>query len=136
MLSVEDMRKYVIPWHKKIVKAVHAIGKPVILHSCGDLDLVMDDIIDDIGYDAKHSYEDKIRPVEEAYEKYGKRITTLGGLDLDFVCRSTPEQVYERAYLILEKAEARGRYALGSGNTIPYYVPKENYFAMIAAAVL
>ena len=29
----------------------------------------MDDIIDDMKYDAKHSYEDKIMPVEEAYAK-------------------------------------------------------------------
>lgn len=136
MLSISDMRKYVIPWHKRIVQAVHNIGKPIILHSCGKLDLVMDDIIEEIKYDAKHSYEDKIRPVEEAYEKYGRRITTLGGLDVDFICRSTPEQIFERACLMLDKAKFMGGYALGSGNTIPYYVPNENYYAMIAAAVL
>jgi uroporphyrinogen decarboxylase len=40
MLSVEDMRQYVIPWHKKIAEVIHASGKPAILHSCGNLDLV------------------------------------------------------------------------------------------------
>ena len=29
----------------------------------------MDDIIA-MGYDAKHSFEDKIQPIEEAYEAY------------------------------------------------------------------
>lgn len=135
MLSVEDMRKYVFPWHKKIVETIHAAGKPALLHSCGMLDLVMDDIIDVIKYDAKHSYEDNIRPVEKVYEKYVGRIAVLGGLDLDFVCRSTPEQVYNRASAMLELTGARGGYALGSGNSIPYYVPQENYLAMIAAAV-
>ncbi|HEY5584799.1 MAG TPA: uroporphyrinogen decarboxylase family protein [Ruminiclostridium sp.] len=136
MLSVEDMRKYVIPWHKKIAETIHLSKKPAILHSCGKLDSVIDDIIDGIKYDAKHSYEDKIRSVENAYEKYGERIATLGGLDVDFVCRSTPEEVYLRAAAMLEKASVKGGYALGSGNSIPYYVPQENYFAMIAAAVL
>lgn len=135
MLSVEDMRKYVIPWHKKISETIHNSKKPAILHSCGKLDSVMDDIIDGIKYDAKHSYEDNIGSVENAYKKYGERIATLGGLDLDFVCRSTPKEVYRRAEAILEQTSAKGGYALGSGNSIPYYVPQENYFAMIAAAV-
>lgn len=134
MLSVPDMRKYVIPWHRKIVQSARKAGKPVMLHSCGMLDLVMDDIIDDIGFDAKHSYEDKIRPVEEAYEKYNGRIAVLGGIDVDFLCRSTPEEIYHRSAAMLERAASRGGYALGSGNSIPYYVPQENYLAMVAAA--
>jgi uroporphyrinogen decarboxylase len=80
------MRRLVIPWHREIAKAIHLAGKPAILHSCGQLEHVMDDIIDDIKYDGKHSYEDKILPVEQAYEKWGNRIAILGGIDLDFVC--------------------------------------------------
>ena len=134
MLSVDDMRKYVFPWHKKIVEVIHAAGKPALLHSCGNLSMVMDDVIDYMKYDAKHSYEDNIMPVEEAYERWGSRIAILGGIDVDFICRSTPEEVYNRACTILEKVDNRGGYALGSGNSIPYYVPVENYFAMISAA--
>jgi uroporphyrinogen decarboxylase len=37
MLSPDMMRTYVFPWHKKIVAAIHANGKPAILHSCGNL---------------------------------------------------------------------------------------------------
>ncbi|MFP4442892.1 MAG: uroporphyrinogen decarboxylase family protein [Spirochaetia bacterium] len=136
MLSTEHMREYVIPWHREIVKAIHAAGKPAILHSCGNLERVMDDIIEDIGYEAKHSFEDNIMPVEQAYEKYAGRITIFGGIDLDFVCRSTPEAVYDRSVKMLQRAADRGYYALGSGNSIPKYVPVENYLAMIAAAVM
>ena len=134
MLSVSDMRKYVIPWHQRIAAAVHRAGKPVILHSCGRLDAVMEDIIDGIGYDAKHSYEDKIQPVEEAYEAFKGRIAVLGGIDLDFLCRSTPEEIFRRSRAMLERSEKDGGYGLGSGNSIPEYVPLENYLAMIAAA--
>lgn len=132
-LSVDDMRKYVVPWHKRIVEIIHAAGKPAILHSCGKLDLLMEDIITEIGFDAKHSYEDNIIPVEEAYEKWGNRIAILGGMDVDFICRSTPEKVYNRSIAILAKTRIKGGYALGSGNSIPHYVPVENYLAMIAA---
>lgn len=132
MLATEDMKKYVYPYHKKIVEAAHKNGRPVILHSCGNLEKVMDDIIEEIGYDGKHSYEDKILPVEEAYEQFGGRIAVLGGIDLDFVCRRTPEEVSERCKKMVERTKCKG-YALGTGNSIPNYVPAENFKAMIRA---
>ncbi len=134
MLSTEDMRTYVIPWHRRIAAAIHANDKPVVLHSCGNLENIMDDIIDDIGYNGKHSYEDTILPVEEAYDRWGDRIAILGGIDLDFICRHSPEEIHQRSRRMLEHSEARGGYALGSGNSIPEYVPDEAYFAMISAA--
>jgi uroporphyrinogen decarboxylase len=134
MISPDDMRRYVVPWHKQIVQVAHAAGKPAIMHSCGNLVVLMDDIIDDIGYDGKHSYEDAIMPVEDAYETYGSRIAILGGIDVDFVIRAAPEDVYQRAKTMLERTDARGGYALGTGNSVPEYVPDEAFFAMIKAA--
>jgi uroporphyrinogen decarboxylase len=134
MLSPDNMRKYVVPWHKKIAAVGHGAGKPVVLHSCGNLVTLMDDIIDDIGYDAKHSFEDGIQPVEEAYDQYGRRISIMGGLDVDFLVRSEHGVVYRRAKAMLERSGQHGGYALGTGNSVPEYIPQENYFAMIAAA--
>lgn len=135
MLKVEDMREYIMPWHKKIVETIHKTGKPAIMHSCGQLDAVMDDIIDDIGFDAKHSYEDNILPVETAYDKWGKRIAIIGGIDVNFMCTASPRDIFNRAGRLIEKTGVSGGYALGTGNSVPYYVPKENYYAMILAAL-
>ena len=134
MLSPDDMRKYVFPWHRRIVQAIHGSGRPAILHSCGQLELVMEDVIGDMRYDAKHSYEDVILPVEQAYERWGGRIAVLGGIDVDFLCRETPEAIRTRSRAMLERCAKRGAYALGSGNSIPAYIPDESYFAMISAA--
>jgi uroporphyrinogen decarboxylase len=131
MLSPADMRRYVFGWTKKIVEVIHKAGKPAILHSCGNLERVMDDIIDDIKFDAKHSFEDVIMPVEQAYEKWGGRIAILGGIDMDFMCRSTPEQIRRRCEAMLAKTSKKGGYALGTGNSVPEYVPFDNYIAMI-----
>ncbi|OQA01748.1 MAG: methylcobalamin:coenzyme M methyltransferase [Planctomycetes bacterium ADurb.Bin401] len=130
MLSPEDMRKYVIPWHKKIVDTIHSAGKPAILHSCGKLDEVMDDIIN-IGYDAKHSYEDIIEPVESFYKRMSDKIAVVGGIDLNFIINSPLEQIKTRSLEMLKLSENKGAYALGTGNSVPDYVPDENYFAMI-----
>ncbi|MCL2056008.1 MAG: hypothetical protein FWH02_02170 [Oscillospiraceae bacterium] len=135
MLSTADMRKYVFPWHKKIVETIHAAGRPALLHSCGRLDEVYDDIIDDMRYDGKHSFEDAIEPIEEAYERLTPKIALLGGIDVDFVCRSTPEEVYNRSCKMLEQSAGRGGFALGTGNSVPAYVPHDGYIAMICAAI-
>ena len=134
-LSPEDMRKYIFPWHKRIVELAHRYNKPCVLHSCGYFGDIIDDVIDDMGYDARHSYEDNIMPVEEAYEKYGSRIAILGGMDVDFLCRSTPEEITKRSREMLERAAKKGGYALGTGNSVAHYIPFENYLAMTKAAL-
>ncbi len=134
LLSPTDLRKYVFPHHKRIVEAIHKSGKPAILHSCGNLVEVMNDIIDDMKYNGKHSYEDNILPVEKAYQLYHERIAILGGIDLDFVCRETPEAIRMRCANMIKLTNGCTGYALGTGNSVPDYVPFENYFAMIESA--
>lgn len=131
LIPPDLLRKYIFPWHKKIVENCHKFGKPVILHSCGQLDAIMDDIVFDMKYDAKHSYEDNILPVEWAYERWHDRIAILGGIDMDFICRSASlEEIRQRSAAMLERTKDRGGYALGTGNTVPYYLADERFFAM------
>lgn len=134
MLSVDDMKKYVFDWHEKIVEKIHNHDKPAILHSCGDLSAVMDDVIDHMKFDAKHSFEDNITPVEDIYDMYSERIAILGGIDMDFLCRESIDRIYERSCKMLDRSRSKGGYALGSGNSVPEYVPHKNFYAMILAA--
>lgn len=130
MLSPDMLRQFIFPWHKKIVEAIHRNGKFAILHSCGNLAEVIDDIVDDMNYDAKHSFEDIILPVEQAWQNWHDRIAIMGGIDMDFLVRSKPDTIRERCRNILEITGSKA-YALGSGNSIPTYVPIENYLAMV-----
>ncbi len=134
LISHENMETWLFPWHKKINDVIHAAGKPVILHSCGNIYPLMDRVIDHLHVDGKHSYEDSIMPVEEAWEQYHHRISILGGIDMDFMARSTPEEVYTRSKAMVERAGLEGGYALGTGNSVPEYIPPENFFAMTRAA--
>jgi uroporphyrinogen decarboxylase len=58
----------------------------------------------------------------------------MGGIDMDFLTRKTPEEVYFRSIKLLEQTSDRGGFALGSGNSIAHYVPMENYLTMVRAA--
>jgi len=135
MFPPEMMKAYVFPYTRKIIEVIHRQGKPVILHSCGNLREIMDEIIEDLKPEAKHSFEDEIIPVEEAYTLWHDRIAILGGIDMDFLSRRDPDEVYLRARNLLELTSETGGFALGSGNSIPDYVPVENYLAMIRAAL-
>ena len=131
MISPEALRKYVFPWQRRIGEAVHARGKPFLLHACGNLEAVMDDLIDDVGIDARHSFEDVIEPVESFAARYGERIAVIGGVDVDILGRGTEEQVRARTREILEACAPGGGYVLGSGNSIANYTSLENFLAMV-----
>jgi uroporphyrinogen decarboxylase len=133
MIPPEMLRELVFPWHKKMVEAIHQNKKFAILHSCGNLESVMDDIVTELRYDAKHSFEDAIVPVEDFWQQWHKKIAVLGGIDVDFLSRSNPETIGNRCRKLLETTGLQS-YALGSGNSITGYIPVENYMAMIKTA--
>jgi len=135
LISPGDLRKYILPWHKKLAAIVHEHHRPYFLHCCGNLETIMEDLISDVGIDGKHSFEDVIIPVQDFQQKYGDHIAVLGGLDINILSESTPEQVREKTRFLIETCGSRIRYAVGSGNSIPSYVPVENYLAMVDEAV-
>jgi uroporphyrinogen decarboxylase len=132
LVSPDVLRRHILPHYKRIVDVTHEAGKVLVLHSCGNMYKLMDELIDDVGIDAKHSYEDKILPVEEAYRRWGDRIAILGGVDMDLLGRGTEAAVRARTREILEACCGKGTgYCLGTGNTAANYIPKENYLAML-----
>jgi len=131
LISPDDLREFVLPGHKLMAQMSHQAGRPYLLHSCGNLRAIMEDLIEDVGIDAKHSFEDTIESVVEAKERYGDRIAVLGGIDVDFLCRASEEQIRQRVRDTLERCLPGGGYCLGSGNSIANYIPLDNYLAML-----
>ncbi|MCL2833991.1 MAG: hypothetical protein FWD78_12535 [Treponema sp.] len=128
LLDAEDIRKFIIPQYRRVVDLVHAAGKPFLLHSCGCIFNVMDDIISDAGIDAKHSNEDVISPYSKWLDDYGGRIGNFGGLDTDALCDSSSVDLAAYTTDIYRLCEKKGRgTAIGSGNSIPDYVSPQRY---------
>ena len=119
------------PWHKKNADLAHEKGKLYLLHACGNLDELMDSLINFVGIDARHSFEDAIEPVTIAKQRYGDRIALLGGIDVDFFCRVGEAEIRQRVRETLDACHPGGGYCLGSGNSVTNYIPVENYLAMM-----
>jgi len=129
-LSPETLRKLVLPWHKRFASLAHQHNKMYWLHCCGNVSAIMEDLIEDVKIDAFHSFQDAIMPVVEFKKRYGDRVATLGGVDMDKLCRLDEESLRRYVRGILEKCMPY-RYALGSGNSIANYVPVKNYLIML-----
>lgn len=131
MLSPQQIRELFLPWHRRIAEIAHRNGKLFLFHSCGKVDPLMDDLIDDVGIDAKHSFEDAVVPVTEAKRRWGDRVALLGGLDVDLVARRGVEEIVDRTRELLEICQPGGGYCLGLGNWVTSYIPPEHYEAVL-----
>ena len=130
-LSPDFLRKLVFPTYTKMTGEAHAQGKPFILHSCGNLAEVYDDLIDTCKIDAKHSFEEVIMPVQDFKKRYGDRITPMGGLDVDVICRSSEDELRAYARSKIEECFHDGYWTLGTGNSLTDYMPVENYLVVL-----
>ncbi len=129
-LPPDRLREWVFPTYKAMADIAHDAGRPFILHSCGNLAAVYDDIAD-CGVDAKHSFEDVILPVGEFKKQYGDRMTPLGGLDVDVICRGSHDEIRDYTRRHIEECFSDGYWALGTGNSLTDYMPVENYITVL-----
>lgn len=130
LLPPKDIIENIIPLYKAIIDLAHKHQKPFLLHSCGKIFSVMNELIK-AGIDAKHSNEDEIAPMDIWYKKYGSKIGNFGGIDSGVLCKMNKEEIRSYVKNIYSQAIHYNGVALGSGNSIPDYVPVENYLYMI-----
>lgn len=130
----EIIRQHLIPHYKRVIDVVHQADKKFLLHSCGNIFPVMDDLIS-AGIDAKHSNEDQIAVFDEWITRYSGRIGLLGGIDVNDLCLNSYDDIFR---MVVDKGSryrltAQG-FGLGSGNSIAGYIPVEGFLAMVAGA--
>jgi uroporphyrinogen decarboxylase len=130
MVSPAHLRKHFFPWLRACVELVHRKGKVFIEHTDGDVSLVLEDIIA-AGVDGLHPIEPKAMDIVELKRTIGQRIALCGNIDLGYtLTRGTPEEVEAEVKERIRVVGPGGGYVLGSSNSIPEYVPLENFNAM------
>jgi len=131
MVGPEHLRQYLFPWLKELCDRVHAKGKLAIFHSDGKLDQVMPDLIE-CGFDGMHPFEPKAMDIVAIKRQYGHRICVMGNIDLGYtLTRGTPEEVTAECRQRIGELAPGGGYCLSSSNSVPEYVPHENFLAML-----
>jgi uroporphyrinogen decarboxylase len=98
------------------------------------VDEIMDDLIQTVRVDGKHSFQDNVLPVQEAKRRWGGSICILGGVDVHKLASYEEPGLRKYVRKIIEDCAPGGRFALGAGNSIPSYIPVENYLIMLDEA--
>jgi uroporphyrinogen decarboxylase len=133
LVNPRFLREYIFPWHRRIGEMVHAKGLLYLFHSDGRLYEVIDDLVA-CGYQGLHPCEPASMDIVELKRKYAGRLCLMGNINLDStLCLGTPADVEEEVKLRIRTVGPGGGYCCGSSNSIPEYVPYENYLAMIEA---
>jgi uroporphyrinogen decarboxylase len=135
IISPRMLREFVFPWYRKYVAMVHARGLPILFHSCGNTEPLFEDLVG-LGFDALHPLEANSVDIYRAKKTIGDRICLVGNLDLSYMLtRATPDEVVEDVKKHVRELGPGGGYCLGSSNSIPNYVPLENFIAMNRACL-
>ncbi len=135
LLAPETIIQHILPQYKRVISLVHRAGKKFLLHSCGNIFAIMEDILA-CGIDAKHSNEDQIAPFDRWIDLYNDRIGLFGGIDVDVLCQNPYDEVFRQVLEVgtTYRSQTNG-WGLGSGNSIPEYVPVDGFMGMIHAAM-
>ncbi|MCP4760172.1 MAG: hypothetical protein GY870_00225, partial [archaeon] len=132
-MSPKNYQKYVLPWIKRISDTAHKGGLQFMVHSCGDINKIFEDLIKN-GVDAIHPIEPTTSNPEfdifKLNEKYGDKVTFVGNVSPQALSTQTPEFIKDYTKRLIKEIAPGGGLILGSGHSINPAVKLENFLAM------
>ena len=134
LVSPRFLEKAYFPRFKKVVDAIKNLDIPVMFHTDGNLELLIDGLVE-TGIDILNPLE-KIPEfgIREIHQRYPHLILS-GGIDVGHVLPlGTPEEVEAEVHRAIDDAE--GKIMIGASSIVTNNIPLENYLAMRKAAGL
>lgn len=115
--SPEIFRTFFKPYYKQLIDKAHELGMHFWLHSCGNIELFLEDLIE-IGLDVIHPLQRYSVDGKAVAEKYGGKICFLAGFDVQRVIPfgSEEEVRAEARYMIETFSRPDGRFMITMGN--------------------
>jgi uroporphyrinogen decarboxylase len=129
MMSPEAFREHVFPWYKETAKRCHAKDCLYIMHSDGDLTMLMPDLID-VGIDLLQPIDPSCMDIARIKKEFGGRISLAGNVPNEMLRSAPAEEVEQYVKGLIKTCGPGGGYFVGSGNSVPDWSKFENYMAM------
>ena len=133
MVSPRFLRRAILPTYKRLNRMCKQKGLLTGFHSDGNADALIDDIID-AGFDSFNPVEPLAMDIRALKKRVAGRLALTGNVDLSYtLTRGTPAEVDAEVRELIRDLGPGGGYGLASANSVPEYVPWENFVAMHSA---
>lgn len=117
----------------KIFEPIVNAGVPILFHSDGKLDEIVEDLID-VGITCLTPMDPYGIDYRDYKKRYGGRIGLHGNIDIENpLVRGTPADVEQDVKEHMEVLKPGGGYIAGSSHSIVNYIPHESFVTMINA---
>ena len=118
-MSPEMYKELIFPAHKKTIDWAHERGLPVVMHSCGYVEPLLDGMVE-AGIDCLQVIEVKagMDPVRIA-NKFGKRLALFGGMDVRPMVANDIAGVDKELAKLPALMKSGGGYILHSDHSVP-----------------
>lgn len=122
-------RQFIKPRLARMFEPVRSAGKYVMMHSCGDVDELFDDLAE-VGLNLFNPFQPEAMDVFALLEQYRGKLAFHGGMSTQHTLPyGTAEEVAEATAKLLA-AGAEGGYIFAPAHAVPGDVPAENLLAM------
>lgn len=125
-------REFIMPELKRSYGFVKEHGKRVIIHSCGDVQELFDDLIG-LGLDCFNPFQPEVMDTQALHRKYKGKLSFWGGLSTQKTLPyGSVEEVEDETEALL-KMGLSGNYIFAPAHAVEGDVPLENMLAFIRA---
>jgi uroporphyrinogen decarboxylase len=123
-------REFILPVLRRMYGVVRGAGKCVMIHSCGDVDELFDDLVA-AGLNCFNPFQPEVMDVYSLLPRYRGRLAFHGGMSTQRVLPfGTAEQVRAETRRLLDLGR-EGGYIFAPAHDVEGDVPLENMLAMI-----
>jgi uroporphyrinogen decarboxylase len=125
-------REFIMPELKRTYGFVKEYGKRVIIHSCGDVQELFDDLIG-LGLDCFNPFQPEVMDVHAMHRKYKGKLSFWGGLSTQKTLPyGSVEDVWAETESLLQMGLS-GNYIFAPAHAVEGDVPLENMLTFIEA---
>ena len=134
LISPEHFNKHILPQVKRMVNTFQRIGIPFIMHSDGNLNLLIESLVNS-GISGYHPIERSAKmDLFDIKKRYGKKITLLGNVNnKTTLVLGSKEDVEKEVLECIKIAAPGGGYILASDHSLHDDIPNANVFALYEA---
>lgn len=130
-ISPQMFSEFVTPYLAEIIRAIHDLGLKAILHSDGDLRLILEQLVS-TGIDGYQSIDPQGHmDIAEVKKKYGNQLILMGNVMSSALQDSRPDDIRQSVKYAMCHGMPGGRYIFSTSNCIFSGMPPKNYEIML-----